>query len=574
MAMEDYLKDSQFGQIAGSILSRKNEDYKKDFAKAVTLETILQFFKGLKDNRKNTVNANIKVANENEIVALGKDEALWDRRNEILKKEKLIQNSSPSDVFYGQAESWFNNPENQKNIPNFRPEDFEDSDSPMYKVKNNRIQKYISEVLLPSHQSKMSKIDKNILTFDEFAGKTRARFDAEEKYLNRPSEKSLIRKGFSKVGLFTGQDDALQNQYETAKLESEALRRKRGEIFTFDEKTVPYIKTTKPYTDAETDKALETMDPSVVELGNISYRNPYEGLTQEELLKGDRYTLDEFKRSEEFKTLQTPTQQLYAIKSFEDNEKFGDVNNEKAITSIIMTSKIIDLEEQRIQAFETIKNNDPEFLKTKPVREERLAEYNKREDVIEWTKTLNEAYSAEQRTPKYLKARKDAGYDIGAVGEYAMEVEEIIDFDTELASKHLNIGKVIDGKKYTKSNFKDDRENLKNTLLEKFVKGKLSNPSNFEKALQQVYLNNVGSLTNWLSSQDGQSYVNNKRIELERAAPEGTSITYSAVESQIRRARTQILTNGYMWNLENMILLPSGGIGIQENDELTLETLK
>tara|TARA_R110002020_G_scaffold102194_2_gene240211 strand:+ start:344 stop:2068 length:1725 start_codon:yes stop_codon:yes gene_type:complete len=573
MAMEDYLKDSQFGQIAGSILSRKNEDYKKDVAKAVTLEAILQFFKGLKDNRKNTVNANIKVANENEIVALGKDEALWDRRNEILKKEKTIQESSAADVFDSQAESWFNNPENQKNIPNFRPEDFQDPDSPMYKVKNNRKQKYINEVLLPAHQFKMNKIDKNILTFDEFAGKTRARFDAEEKYISRPSEKSLIRRGFNKVGLFTEKDDALTNEYETARIESEALRRKRGEIFSFDEVVIPNIPVTEPYTDAEADKALETMDPSVVEMGNvIRYRNPYEGLTEEELLEGKRYTLEDFKRSEEFKTLQTLSQQTSAIKAFKENENFGDINNEDAITSIVMTSKIIDLEEQRIQAFENIKNNDPDFKK--PERNETLTEYNKREDVIAYQNALDEAYSAEDQTPKYLKARKDAGYDIGLVNEYAVEVEEIIDFDTNLTAKHLNIGKVINGKKYTKNNYKTDRENLKNALLDKFVRNKLTNPSNLEQALQRVYFDNVGRLTNWISSEEGKTYINNKKADMQRTAKEGVIITYEAAETAVRRARTKTLSDGYQWNLKNMVLLPSGVITIQEEeDELTLDTL-
>ena len=564
MAMEDYLKDSQFGQVAGSILSRKNEDYKKDFAKAVTLETILQFFKGLKDNRKNTVNANIKVANENEIVALGKDEALWDRRNEILKKEKKIQESSSADVFDSQAESWFNNPENQKNIPNFRPEDFQDPDSPMYKVKNNRKQKYINEVLLPAHQFKMNKIDKNILTFDEFAGKTRTRFDAEEKYINRPSEKSLIRRGFNKVGLFTERDDVLKNEYETARIESEALRRKRGEIFSFDEIVIPDIPITEPYTGAEADKTLKT--------NVIKYRNPYEGLTKEELLKGKRYTLEDFKRSEEFKTLQTLSQRTSAIQAFKENENFGDINNEDAITSIVMTSKIIDLENQRIEAFENIKNNDPDFKK--PKRNETLTEYNKREDVIAYRDALDKAYSAEEQTPKYLKARQDAGYDIGLVSEYAMDIEEIIDFDTVLTAKHLTIGEVIDGKLYTKENYKTDREDLKNKLIDKFVKNELTNPSNLEESLQGVYFDNIGTLSNWIASENGQTYIGNKQGDMQRNAKEGTIVTKEAAETAVRRAKTKIITDGYIWSLKNMVLLPDGSIAIQEDEEeLTLDSL-
>ena len=56
MAMEDYLKDSQFGQLAGSILSRKDDDYKKDVLKTVALDSILQFFDQWKNKRKDTVN--------------------------------------------------------------------------------------------------------------------------------------------------------------------------------------------------------------------------------------------------------------------------------------------------------------------------------------------------------------------------------------------------------------------------------------------------------------------------------------------------------------------------------------
>jgi len=554
MAMEDYLKDSQFGQLAGSILSRKDDDYKKDVLKTVALDSILQFFDQWKNKRKDTVNRNTEMAKENEIVALGKDEAYWDRRNEILAQEKKIQENGSSDVFFERAENWFNNPDNQKNIPNFRAEDFEDSNSPMYKVKNKRIQTYINEVLLPAHNSKLEKIDKNILTFDEFTGKTRARFDAEERFIGRPTEKSLIKKGLSKIGLFTEQDNVLKNEYETAKIESEALRRKRGEIFTFDEKKIDDIKTTDP-------------------LGNITYRNPYEGLTEEEFLQGSIYTLDEFKRSDEFKTLQTPSQQLYAIKEFKLNEDLKDVNNQTAITALVMTAKVVDLEEQRVNMFESIKSNDPDFIETKPVRREILEEYNKREDVIAWNASLNEAYSAENKTPKYLKARQEAGYDIGIVGEQSLEVEELIDFDTKLAAKHLNIGQIVNGKEYTQVNYNKDREELKNTLLAKFVKGKLSAPSAFETALQTVYLNNVKSLSDWMVSSDGIEYVNNKQIQLQQQAAEGVVVTVDAVRSQVRRAKTSVLTKGYMWNLNNMVLLPSGGVSISETDDLTLETL-
>tara|TARA_R100001377_G_C3194409_1_gene112008 strand:+ start:1329 stop:2996 length:1668 start_codon:yes stop_codon:yes gene_type:complete len=554
MAMEDYLKNSQFSQVAGSILSRKDDDYKKDALKALTLDSILQVFDQWKNKRKDTVSKNTEMAAENEIVALGKDKAYWDRRNEILAQEKKIQENGSSDVFFGRAENWFNNPENQTNIPNFRAEDFEDSNSPMYKVKNKRIQQYIKEVLVPAHNSKMEKIDKNILTFDEFTGKTRTRFDKEEKYINRPTEKSLIKKGLSKIGLFTEQDNILENEYETARLESEALRRTRGQIFTFDETKIDDIKTTDP-------------------LGNIKYRNPYEGLTQEELLAGNVFTLAEFKGSDQFKTLQTVSQQLDAVKQFNANENFGDVNNQEAITAIVMTAKVVDLEEQRISTFDAIKNNDSDFIKTKPKRNETLAEYNKREDVIAWKVSLDEAYSAEKQTAKYLKARRDAGYDIGAVGEQSLEVEELIDFDTELAAKHLKIGLVVDGKKYTTTDYSKDREELKNTLLEKFVKGKLSVPSNFEAALQTVYLNNVKSLSDWMVSAEGVSYVKNKRIQLQSMAKEGVVVTEDEVRSQVRRAKTNVLTKGYMWNINNMVLLPSGGVSISETNDLILDTL-
>jgi hypothetical protein len=554
MAMEDYLKNSQFSQVAGSILSRKNDDYKKDALKALTLDSILQVFDQWKNKRKDTVSKNTEMAAENEIVALGKDQALWDRRNEILAQEKKIQENGSSDVFFGRAENWFNNPENQTNIPNFRVEDFQDSNSPMYKVKNKRIQQYIKEVLVPAHNSKMEKIDKNILTFDEFTGKTRTRFDKEEKYINRPTEKSLIKKGLSKIGLFTEQDNVLENEYSAAKLESEALRRKRGEIFTFDETKIDDIKTTDP-------------------LGNIKYRNPYEGLTEEEFLEGSVYNLDDFKRSDEFKTLQTPSQQLYAIEEFKANEKFKDVNNLKAITNIVMTAKIVDLGIERINMFESLKDNDPDFLKTKPERKETLAEYNKREDVIAWRVSLDEAYSAEKQTPKYLKARKNAGYDIGMVNNQSLIVEELLDFDTQLAAKHLKINKVVDGKIYTKDKYVKDRENLKNALLEKFVSDKLYTPSRLDSDLRTSFMRNVDSLETWLASEQGMIAVNRKTLELQGMAADGVVITKEAVRNQMLRKRTVILSDSYLWKRQNFQVSPSGNITISETDNLTLDSL-
>jgi len=554
MAMEDYLKNSQFGQLAGSILSRKDDDYKKDVLKTVALDSILQFFDQWKNKRKDTVNRNTEIAKENEIVALGKDEAYWDRRNEILAQEKKIQENGSSDVFFERAENWFNNPDNQKNIPNFRAEDFEDSNSPMYKVKNKRIQTYINEVLLPAHNSKLEKIDKNILTFDEFTGKTRARFDAEERFIGRPTEKSLIKKGLSRIGLFTEQDNVLKNEYETAKIESEALRRKRGEIFTFDENKIDDIKTTDP-------------------LGNITYRNPYEGLTEEEFLQGSIYTLDEFKRSNEFKTLLNPSSQLIAIEEFEANEKFGDVNNLKAITSIVMTAKVVDLGIERINMFESIKNNDPDFINTKPERNETLLEYNKREDVIAWKASLDEAYSAKNKTPKYLKARKESGYGIGILDEQSLIVEELIDFDTVLAAKHLKIGQVVDGKVYTKDTYFKDREELTNTLLKKFVADKLYTPSILEQGLVNSFFRNVDSVETWLASEKGMGYVKARQIQLQQDAPEGVVVTEQAVRNQILRQRTKILSDSYMWKLQNFTMLPSGGISILENNDLTLKTV-
>ena len=144
MAQEDYMRNSQVGQIAGSILAGRGKDKDDNFKKALLASALEELFKGFKQMRKTKVDNTVREIEGSSVIDMSRNKAVWERRNEILEKDKLIKKGGAVKTFSPEAESWFNNPENHKEIKNFNPAEFEDIDSPMYKVKTKEIQEYVN----------------------------------------------------------------------------------------------------------------------------------------------------------------------------------------------------------------------------------------------------------------------------------------------------------------------------------------------------------------------------------------------------------------------------------------------
>ena len=90
-----------------------------------------------------------------------------------------------------------------------------------------------------------------------------------------------------------------------------------------------------------------------------SYLNPENGLekryaiTEAELLRGSKYSLNEFKRSEEYNTLQTPGAKSAAIQMFNEKSKNGLLNDEHLL-DVINTAKVTDVINTREITFNSI----------------------------------------------------------------------------------------------------------------------------------------------------------------------------------------------------------------------------
>jgi len=408
----------------------------------------------------------------------------------------------------------------------------------MYTVKRKAKNKYINEVLLPKHNAKYGVLDHSITTQEEFIKPIQDKFKSQIKEASSSDKLSLIHKGLSKIGIGGSRNQEHIKEGERAKRIIDKNNTKRtvegiGYIFDddFDDN---YIKS----------HYLNTKEDGTEQKYII---------TETELERGNKYSLNEFKRSEEYNTLQTAGAKKAAIQMFndkmikdKDNKYYGLLNDEHML-DIINTSKVTDILNNRTTVFEGLKNNDPDFLESKPNKESYSDNDKFNSDMETWEAKRNEAYSP--GGTKYLQARKDAGYMVTDIEKYEAQINQYINYSADVQQQREILTK-DDGvfSKEDQEEWTAFKNNKIEELLEKFARAGLETPSEIGKSLTAIFETSIAETDRYLLSVKGER---DAEKEVEKALNQGRNITVEDAINSLRSQRYAEITRIYNENRRN-----------------------
>lgn len=522
-----------FGDMAYAYMTGRKKDDKKERRKKNVLLGLGAIFSAKENRMQSDVMEAITNLKESEAVEIAKAEANFQKKLTIEALQDRINKEGETAVFDTEAESWFNNPNNQ--AENFDPLDYEDRNSPMYTVKRKAKNKYINEVLLPRHNAKYGVLDPSVSTQEEFIKPIQDKFRSQIKEASSSDKLSLVHKGLSAIGLGGGRNQEHIKEGERAKRIVAKNNTKRtvegiGSIFDddFDDN---YIKS--HYLDTKEDGTEQKYI-----------------ITEKELERGNKYSLNEFKRSEEYNTLQTAGAKKAAIQMFNDkiikeegNEYYGLLNDEHML-DIINTAKVTDILNNRTTIFEGLKNNDPEFLESKPKKNSYADTQKFMSDTEAWEAKRNEAYSP--GGTKYLQARKDSGYMVTDLEKYEAQINQYINYSADVQQQREIL--TSDDGVFSKEDQKEwtaFKNNKIEELLEKFAKAGLETPSEIGKSLSAIFETSIAETDRYLFSSDGERDAEKYK---EAAANKGTIITIQEALNAIRSQRYSEITRVYNEN--------------------------
>ena len=484
----------EFYNLQRNILDRVGDDSVNDEElKGIAALFGLDVLQRLVLRKQDTLDNNIQEIKNQEIIRNGRNEVLWNKRNEVLENNKLIKQQGPIAFFDAEAEAVFNNPathensEVKKDNPDFvfNPQEFEDKNSPMYKVKTDWKNDYIQKVLLPAHQKKYDEIDQNILTFDEYNTNNRELTRHEIEYAKRPSERSLLRQW----NLFgRKRTQKLKASYDQAKQAEENIRLEReGYLLT-----------------------------NVNLSGTVK---PFEGLTKEQYAKGELYNEFEFINTNEYKNLSLQGRQL-AMQRFKDNELLEIKNNTYELLNIFTSVSLLEEEEIKKTKFNNVKYNDPEFLDKKPKREkgQTRRDYESSQAYQDWKASVDVAYAVD--SVKFIKAREKAGYDISRSNEINLAIEENLDYIAELREfkRQLENGTI------TQEKYDSAVQDFKDKTITNIVEKELNTTDKKQAFINGIQQDRTSDLLNNLNTAKGQDemdtwFENYNRLRIEKGSP-------------------------------------------------------
>jgi len=511
-----------FGDMAYAYMTGRKKDDKKERRTKNILLGLGAIFSAKESRMQSDVMEAVNTLKESQAVEIAKAEANFQKKLTIEALQDRITKEGATAVFDTEAESWFNNPNNQ--AENFDPLDYEDRNSPMYTVKRKAKNKYINEVLLPKHNTKYGVLDPSITTQEEFVKPIQDKFKSQIKEASSSDKLSLVHKGLSAIGLGGGRNQEHIREGERAKriiAKNNTKRTVEGIGYIFDDDFDDnYIKS--HYLDTKEDGTEQKYI-----------------ITEKELERGNKYSLNEFKRSEEYNTLQTAGAKKAAIQMFNDkiikeegNEYYGLLNDEHML-DIINTAKVTDILNNRTTIFEGLKNNDPEFLESKPNKNLYTDTEKFKSDTETWEAKRNEAYSP--GGTKYLQARKDSGYMVTDLEKYEAQINQYINYSAdvqqqrEILTKDDGVFSKEDQQEWTA--FKDNKVQ---ELLESFARSGLETPSQIGKFLAATLETRTNDTDRFLASPEGD-----RAAETYQEAEEnkGRTITLSEAKMAIRSQR-------------------------------------
>lgn len=558
--------DEEYYNVSRNILDKVGEDspVDSDALKGLAAYFTLDVLKRFVDRKDNVMAENIANIKNDEVVKTGRNQELWKRRGKVLDNNKLINEQGAERFFDAQAESVFKNPKTHENSDilkenpdwTFNPDEFEDRNSPMYKVKQDWKRDYINQVLLPQHKNKFDQIDQNILTFDEYNTNNRELTKHAIEYAKRPEERSILRQW----NLFGKKRTAkLKEKYDTSKKAQENILLER-EGYLIGNYT-PQIFAKDPETG---DTFGSTLEGTKKFQDNIV--RPLSGLTRKMYETGEVYNTLEFRNTQEFKKLSIQGQKL-ALDLFNQNEEYGDKNNTYEILNIFTSVQLLENEQNKIRKYDSIKYNDPDFVNAKPQRQKNQTRsmYESSQAYQQWKTTVDAAYT--KGSIKDVQAKQMSGYDITRSDEINLAIEDNIEYIAELRENKRQ----LDENKITQDEYNKKIEDFKENTISNIIEKELGTTDKIQSYVDGMQEDRMNLFLKSLYTPAGQDEMDRWYVNL-NAKREQSGLNPIPPSSKLdlyRLINTKHILDDSAFLLDTLIINPSTGKYDVDPEELT-----
>jgi len=558
--------DEEYYNVSRNILDKVGEDspVDSDALKGLAAYFTIDVLKRFVDRKDNVMAENIANIKNDEVVKTGRNQELWKRRGKVLDNNKLINEQGAERFFDAQAESVFKNPKTHENSDilkenpdwTFNPDEFEDRNSPMYKVKQDWKRDYINQVLLPQHKNKFDQIDQNILTFDEYNTNNRELTKHAIEYAKRPEERSILRQW----NLFGKKRTAkLKEKYDTSKKAQENILLER-EGYLIGNYT-PQIFAKDPETG---DTFGSTLEGTKKFQDNIV--RPLSGLTRKMYETGEVYNTLEFRNTQEFKKLSIQGQKL-ALDLFNQNEEYGDKNNTYEILNIFTSVQLLENEQNKIRKYDSIKYNDPDFVNAKPQRQKNQTRsmYESSQAYQQWKTTVDAAYT--KGSIKDVQAKQMSGYDITRSDEINLAIEDNIEYIAELRENKRQ----LDENKITQDEYNKKIEDFKENTISNIIEKELGTTDKIQSYVDGMQEDRMNLFLKSLYTPAGQDEMDRWYVNL-NAKREQSGLNPIPPSSKLdlyRLINTKHILDDSAFLLDTLIINPSTGKYDVDPEELT-----
>lgn len=512
-----------WGELAVGYFSGNSKDSKKSRNALIAMLG----FNAWESKRQSSVLKNLQELEDNKTVKLAKAQSEFNKRAKILESQDSIKTNGAYKHFESEAESWFNNAENQ--AAGFDPLDYEDTNSPMYNVKRKAMQRYTDEFLMPRHNAKYVNIDKNIDTFEEYSKPVKDLFKAKAALASSPGKTSLVHKGLNFIGI--GGDQKYIDDVAKTKAVVDKYNKRRnngndlGSIFAsdFDEN----FKMKNLY-----DLSAATPKGTTYEEGTAV------GMLPSEMEAGLKYSEGQFRRSDMFKELKTSGARKEALEMFNTS----DTRNEEDVLEIIQSAVVMDSINARKSIFNAYKNNDEDFNNTRPLPTNSKDDPEYLAKVKLWEEERDAAYS--RGGAKYADARAAAGYKDNAIVKYESEIAQLMEYQLDvMQQKELLKDNEIDQATFNK--FITDK---RNTLLNNWTSEQLNKDNSLKDILDGAFEKSISQVDTFFASTVGQEAVRTRRDSIDAKTQSQSSL--EEIETIMRKEKIQDLTRSYTTNLK------------------------
>ena len=528
-----------WGELAAGYFSGNSKDSKKSRNALIAMLG----FNAWESKRQSSVLKNLQELEDNKTVKLAKAQSEFNKRAKILEAQDSIKTKGAYQHFESEAESWFNNAENQ--AAGFDPLDFEDTSSPNYNKKRQAMQRYTDEFLMPRHDAKYVNIDKNIDTFEEYSKPVKDLFKAKAALASSPGKTSLVHKGLNFIGI--GGDQKYLDEVATTKAVVDKYNQRRnngndlGSIFASD------------FDENYRMKNLYNLTSATPKDGKFLYKDKrvtaaeYEketgqkvsvGMLPSEFEAGTQFSEGQFRRNDMFKKLTTAGARKQALEMFKDSE----TKTEEDVLEIIQTAVVMDGINARQSVFNAYKNNDEDYIKTRPALSNFKTDAEFEVANKTWNKKRDDDYS--RGGSKYAAARKASGYQDSALVQYESEIQQLMSSQIDIQE----MTELVNKGEETQENLDKFIEERRKRILNNWTSQKLNQGNDMASITAGAAKQSISQLDTFFASGKGISAVEDRRRRIE--ADGSTQISLPEVERIMRAEKMRTITRNYVQHNE------------------------